>query len=225
VGGAAAIRRAVIFDLWETVVDFDPAGADAMLHAVAERLDADPDDFRRRWNALGHERYVGPIGPVLARFGVPADAVEDVKRIRLDSIRRSLVPRPGAVETLRELRRRGYRVGLLSVCSEEVERAWPESAFAGLFDAEVFSCTDGLSKPDPRAYHACCELLGVEPAAALFVGDGANDELAGAERAGLQAVLVHRVGEDPPWPEAVAWAGPRITSIPQILELVEREQR
>jgi putative hydrolase of the HAD superfamily len=213
----------VIFDLWETLVDFDPVGADAMLHAVAARLDADPDDFRRRWNAVGKERYAGPIGPVLRRFGVPEDALGDVKRIRLDSIRRSLVPRPGAVETLQELRRRGHPVGLLSVCSEEVERAWEETEFHGLFDAEVFSSTEGLAKPDARAYLACCERLGAEPADAVFVGDGANDELAGAERAGLRAVLIHREGEDPPWPGAAAWAGPRITAIPQILELLEKE--
>lgn len=215
----------MIWDLWETLVDFDPAGADEMLHAVAARLGADPGEFRRRWNAVGAARYAGPIAPVLREFGVPEDAVEDVKRIRLDSIRRSLVPRAGAVETLRELRRRGLRVGLLSVCSEEVERAWPETAFRGLFDAEVFSCTEGLAKPDPRAYLTVAKRLGVEPADALFVGDGANDELAGAERAGLRAVLIHRPGEDPPWPEVAEWEGPRITAVPQILELVRRSER
>ena len=115
---------------------------------------------------------------------------------------------------------RGLRVGLVSVCSEEVERAWPETPFHGRFDAEVFSCTAGLSKPDPRAYTSCCDALGVEPGESLFVGDGANDELAGAERAGLRAVLIHRPGEDPPWPGLGAWAGPRVTSVPEILELV-----
>ncbi|HEY6016789.1 MAG TPA: HAD family hydrolase [Gaiellaceae bacterium] len=210
----------MIFDLWETLVDFDASAAATMLHAVAERLDADPAEFRRRWDAAGHERYVGPIGPVLRRFGVPEDALEDVKRIRLDAVRRSLVPRPGVVETLRELRRRGFRLGMVSVCSEEVERAWPETAFAGLFDAEVFSCTEGLSKPDPRAYLSCCEQLGVEPSEAVFVGDGANDELAGAQRAGLRAVLIHRPGEDPHWPGLTEWDGARIDAIPQILELV-----
>lgn len=215
----------MIFDLWETLVDFDPAGADAMLQEVSARLGEEPGDFRRRWDAVGAERYAGPIAPVLERFGVPEDAIDDVKRIRLDSIRRSLVPRPGAVETLRELRRRGHALGMLSVCSEEVERAWDETAFRGLFDAEVFSCTEGLAKPDPRAYLAVTERLGVEPADAVFVGDGANDELAGAERAGLRAVLIHREGRDPPWPEAAAWEGPRITAIPQILELLDEEAR
>jgi putative hydrolase of the HAD superfamily len=217
--------RAVIFDLWETLVDFDEGGAGEMLQAVAGRIEADPEDFRRRWAELGQERYVGPVEPLLRRFGIAEEAIEDVKRIRLESIRRSLVPRPGAVETLQELRRRGLRLGMVSVCSEEVELAWPDTPFQGLFDAEVFSSTAGLAKPDPRAYLSCMERLGVEPRETLFVGDGANDELAGAERVGLHAVLIHREGEDPRWPEVAEWEGPRITSIPEILPLVRRSAR
>jgi FMN phosphatase YigB (HAD superfamily) len=58
----------------------------------------------------------------------------------------------------------------------------------------------------------------VAPSEALFVGDGANDELAGAERAGMRAILVHRPGEEPAWPEVREWPGTRITAIPDVLE-------
>ena len=55
----------------------------------------------------------------------------------------------------------------------------------------------------------------------MFVGDGANDELAGAERVGMAAVLIHRPGEDPFWPEVESFTGARVTSIPQVLEVLE----
>ena len=209
----------MIFDLWETLVDWDRGASDEMLRAVAERV-GEPEAFLRRWDAVGRRRYVRPIRDALRGVGVVEEALEDVCAIRLDYTRRVLRPRPGAVETLRELRRRGKLLGMVSVCSEEVERLWPETAFAGLFDAEVFSSTEGLAKPDPRAYLACCARLGVEPHESVFVGDGANDELAGAERAGLRAVLIHRPGEDPLWPEVRDWPGPRIDSVPGILDLV-----
>jgi len=77
-------------------------------------------------------------------------------------------------------------------------------------------------KPDPRIYYACCDALGVEPGDAVFVGDGANDELDGARRAGMQAILIHAPGQDPVWPEARTWDGPRVTSIPEVLEVLER---
>ena len=107
------------------------------------------------------------------------------------------------------------------MCTEDVERVWPESEFAGLFDAEVFSSQVGLSKPDPRIYLHCGELLGVEPGEAVFVGDGANDELAGAQRVGMGAMLIHRPGDPPLWPEVRAWDGPRVTSIPEVLEVLD----
>jgi putative hydrolase of the HAD superfamily len=208
----------VIFDLWDTLIAWDKE-ASAELSA---RLDAVVGDgFEERWRASPN-RYTAPIRTALADAGVPPEAMDEVCTLRADYVRRSLVPVAGALETLRELRRRGCRTGLITVCSEDVERLWPESAFAGLFDAEVFSSRLGVSKPDPRIYLACCERLGVEPGQAVFVGDGANDELEGARRVGMDAILVHAPGEEPFWPEARVWDGPRVTSIPEVLEVIER---
>jgi putative hydrolase of the HAD superfamily len=212
------VIRAVVFDLWETLVDWDRESATNMLHAVAGRSGLEPDEFHRRWDARDNPRYVGPIRDALRGVGVAEEAIEDVCALRLDYTRQALVPRRGVVETLRELRGRGLKVGLITVCSEDVEVVFPETELAGLFDAEVFSNAVRLSKPDPRIYLHCCELLGVEPHEAVFVGDGANDELAGARRVGMDAILIHRPGEDPPWPGLADWDGPRVTSIPGVLD-------
>lgn len=206
--------RAVIFDLWETLIDWNRE-ANARMHArVRERVGF---DFNERWNRAS-ERYTTPVRTVLAGVGVPDDAMEDVLAYRADFVRHCLVPREGAVDTLTELRARGMKVGLITVCTEDVELLWSESAFAGLFDAEIFSNAVGLAKPDPRIYLLCCEQLEVEPQEAVFVGDGANDELEGARRVGLRPILIHKPGQDPVWPEVRTWDGPRVTSIPEVLE-------
>jgi putative hydrolase of the HAD superfamily len=210
--------EAVIFDLWETLIDWDREAAALMSDRIEERTGI---GFRDRWYASPH-RYTAPVRQVLADVGVPAEAMDDVCEIRLDFVRHCLVPRAGAVETLERLREHGYRTGLITVCSEDVETLWPDSEFAGLFDVEVFSSRLGVSKPDPRIYLHCCAELGVEPSAAMFVGDGANDELEGARRVGMRAVLIHQLGQDPLWPEVREWDGPRITSIPEILEVLEQ---
>lgn len=210
--------KAAVFDLWETLIDWDPEAA----AAIAERIgELSGPDFRDRWRASAN-RYTAPIRTALTDAGVGADVLEEACAIRLEYIRRSLVPRPGAVETLRRLRARGLKVGLITVCSEDVQVLWPETEFAGLFDAEVFSSELGISKPDPRIYLHCCDLLGVEPRQAVFVGDGANDELAGARRVGMGAILITRPGEDPMWPELRTWDGPRVTSIPDVEEVLEQ---
>jgi putative hydrolase of the HAD superfamily len=139
---------------------------------------------------------------------------------RLDWTRRSLVPRPGAVPTIEALRADSHRVGLITVCSQEVADLWDVTPFGGLFDATVFSCTEGLSKPDPRIYELACERLGVEASDCLFVGDGANDELPGAERVGMTALQLRAPGE-PLTSDGEAWTGPHIEHLSEVLELTK----
>jgi putative hydrolase of the HAD superfamily len=212
----------VIFDLWDTLIDFDPVIGRAFQDRVAERLGRDPDELATLWVEGRARRESGPLHDYLLELGAEEDAAEELAALRLESTRPLLKPRPGALETLAELRRRGYLLGLITVCSEEVEELWEETPFAGLFDATVFSCSAGVRKPDPRIYRLALDELEVDPGEAIFVGDGANDELAGAERVGMRAVLIHRAGEEPQWDELRDWQGPRITTIPQILSHLDR---
>jgi HAD superfamily hydrolase (TIGR01509 family) len=208
--------RAVIFDLWETLIDWDREAAARMLADVTALVG--DEEFAERWDR-DRTRYTRPIREVLRAKGVPPASLDEICALRLEYVRHSLKPRPGVVETLRALRERGQLVGLITVCTQDVETLWDDSALSGLFDAEIFSSRVGISKPDPGIYLACCEALGVEPHEAVFVGDGANDELAGAQRVGMDAILIHPPGEGPIWPELAGWEGPRITSIPEVLAL------
>ena len=212
--------RAVIFDLWQTLIDYPGEQARELEYGWAELLAVDPEDFRARWRADRPEREVGALADSFRRLGFAEDSIAGLVTERHEFTRGAIVPREGAVETLRELRRRGYGLGLITVCSADVPAVWGESPFAGLFDSTVFSASCGLLKPDPEIYRLALAELRVRPGEAMFVGDGANDELAGAERVGMRSVLIHRVGEDPPWEEVREWAGPRITSIPEVLELL-----
>jgi len=214
------VTRAVVFDLWDTLVRFDPAKSREFSDLVAERLERDREAFDEVWREGRAQRDIGPLADYLRSIDVDEALIEELVEARRAWAKAALVPQPGVLETLAELRSRGLRTGLLSVCSDDVPAAWPETTLHGLFDTEVFSCSVGLRKPDPRIYLLTCEQLDVEPSEAIFVGDGANDELAGAERVGMRSVLIHRDGEEPIWPEAKEWSGPRITAIPQVLELL-----
>jgi putative hydrolase of the HAD superfamily len=215
------VTRAVVFDLWDTLVDFDIAGGRAFQDKVAARLGRDPEEFAALWYEGRARRESGSLRDYLLMLGANGAVADEVVTLRRESTRAMLRPRPGAVETLRELCERGLRLGLISVCSGDVPEVWDETPFVGLFDSTVFSCFVGMRKPDPRIYLLACEELGIEPAEAIFVGDGANDELAGAERVGMRAVLIHREGEEPIWEEAQDWPGPRITTIPQVMALLD----
>ena len=217
--------RAVIFDLWDTLVLYDVEHSRATERRIAERLGVDPDQFHRVWRESRSERDGGSLADSFRTVGATDELLPELHDLRRNAFREVAVPQEGVLETLRKLRERGFRLGMISVCSEEVAELWEETPFAGLFDSTVFSCSVGLRKPDPAIYRLALDELGVEANEALFVGDGANDELAGAERVGIRAVLILRPGQDEPyWEEAHGWQ-PRITSIPEVLELLGEHSR
>jgi len=146
------VTRAVLFDLWDTLVEFDVEASRAVQAQMAERLGRDPDEFQRAWDETRSMRETGPLAPSLTALGIDEALVQELVQIRTAGTRSQLVPRDGAIETLRELGERGILRGLISVCSEEVAAIWEESAFRGLFEVTVFSCVVGLAKPDPRIY-------------------------------------------------------------------------
>jgi HAD superfamily hydrolase (TIGR01509 family) len=71
---------------------------------------------------------------------------------------------------------------------EHIERIAPDLPRA-VGEAIVSSGQLRQSKPDPAAFHSCLARLGgAEPASTLFIDDNA-DNVAGARRAGLDALL------------------------------------
>jgi putative hydrolase of the HAD superfamily len=213
--------RAVIFDLWQTLVPFPTESANRMYAELAETWGADPATFHEVWIRGRRERETGPIEPhlrsIAEELGLRGD-LQAVMTMRRDWTFRSLVPRDDAVPTLEELRRRGHRLGMISACSQDVPDVWERTPFARLFDSAVFSCSVGFSKPDPRIYDFAANELGVEPGDCLFVGDGANDELPGAEQAGMTALQLRPPGE-PLTPEGERWQGRYVGRLSDVLEL------
>src|SRR5262249_55517097 len=136
-------------------------------------------------------RATGPLEPsvhaVCKQFGVDGERVQSLIDVRVNWTREVLFPRQGAVEVLDELRRRGYRLGLLRVCSEGVPRVWGHTGMAARIDEPVFSCSVGVAKPDPRIYRIAAERLGVETQECLFVDDQPAF-VEGARSAGMDAV-------------------------------------
>jgi putative hydrolase of the HAD superfamily len=71
----------------------------------------------------------------------------------------------------------------------------PELGWA--VDALVISSEVGYRKPHPSFYEAACERLGLPARRVLCVGDDLENDVRGAIRAGLSAVLLDRVGRAP----------------------------
>ena len=97
---------------------------------------------------------------------------------------------PGAIETLRALRARGVRVGILTNGPSGFQRQKLEASGLGAeVDAIAISGELGVAKPDPRAFAAALSLLGTVAQATAMVGDSLDNDVLGGLGAGLAAVV------------------------------------
>jgi len=223
--------KAVVFDLFGTLVD-SPSFVEVrdMLVRMARASGVPEEFFLRAW--MGETRVARSRGQfpdietclahICRLAGVPVEEhrIKEAVSIRLEFTKNALTPRPDALSTLVGLKELGLRCGLLSDCSPDVPLLWPQTPFASIIDAAVFSCTAGMTKPDPRIYHLVCDRLRVRPEQCLYVGDGDSQELTGARAVGMDALMIrvpydqgHRTREDD-------WKGPRIDSLSTVLSLI-----
>jgi len=94
------------------------------------------------------------------------------------------------VPTLEELRRRGYRLVVVSNANGTVRQAFRRLGLATLVDVIVDSAEEGFEKPDRRLFDAALRIAGSEHSRALHAGDIYHVDVAGARAAGLTPVLV-----------------------------------
>lgn len=102
-------------------------------------------------------------------------------------------PYPDAIPTLETLREQGYKLGLVTNAMQPMWMRDVELETYGLLpylDARVTSGDTGYMKPHPAIYQRILDMLEVEPAQAVFVGDRPENDIAGANAAGLTSVLI-----------------------------------
>ncbi|QCS41620.1 HAD family hydrolase [Natrinema versiforme] len=121
-----------------------------------------------------------------------------------ETISDSLEPLPGVESMLADLRGE-YRVGLLTNGPVRAQRDKLETlGWEDAFDAALVTGELEAGKPDPRAFEAITDALGVDPVDAVYVGDEVEADIRGATEAGMRAIQV--VLEDGSEPDSRAVA-------------------
>jgi FMN phosphatase YigB (HAD superfamily) len=83
-----------------------------------------------------------------------------------------------------------YRLGVVSNFYGNLEAVCRETGIGRHLSAAVDSVEVGRSKPDPAIFHAALERLSAGAAEAVFIGDSAARDMAGARGVGMRHVLV-----------------------------------
>jgi len=141
------------------------------------------DDFQK--NLLSEEQFWTKM---CGELNVPRPKVPSLWG---DAFRAAYLPRADMFSLVARLKKMGYKTALLSNTEVSAMRFFSQLQY-DMFDLTVFSCAEGLAKPEREIYQLTLERLKVEPAQAVFIDDRA-DYIAGAKDAGLNTILFQDV--------------------------------
>ena len=195
----------VCFDFGDTLFH-SPDGA-----TVLEEAGVPPTVARALWDkiwrdsktpeALAVKRDLSPEAHRSGWLGLFAQA--DVHRPDLSALlyervmdHSKWIPFPDSEAVLRELKRRGIRVGVVSNVAEDLRRVFAQRGWADLVDGFAHSFEHGVEKPDPELFLAACAAIGTAPGKTLVVGDHPVD--GGAVVAGCVVLLLPRTDPGEP---------------------------
>ncbi len=97
-------------------------------------------------------------------------------------------------ETLRALRARDVRLGLISNSHRCLSSFQAHFDLRGLISVTVSSSDHGVMKPNPAIFRTALDLMGVPAAEAAMVGDSLAHDVVGARQAGMRGILLARGG-------------------------------
>lgn len=102
------------------------------------------------------------------------------------------VPRPDVKETIIELHKRGYILGIIANTITETEIPdWMDSdGVTEYFKAVVLSSKVALRKPNPEIYWEAARRVGVEPSKCAYVGDNPVRDVEGTQAAGFGMMIL-----------------------------------
>lgn len=199
--------RGLLVDALDTLVELLPPAPALAARLQSQGIDLPPDaaarafateiSFYRRHHLHGRdERSLAELRlrcaevlhgalpePVQAKLPVDSLLPEMLASLRFRVL-------PGAGEALAKLRQRGLLLAVVSNWDVSLAERLEELELDGQLDAIVTSAEVGEAKPRPAVFRRALERLGLEPAAALHVGDSWELDVLGARAAGVRPVLL-----------------------------------
>jgi putative hydrolase of the HAD superfamily len=213
------VIEAVTFDFWNTIARLPPgAMSEARRRAVAAACEAGSAEVEAEliaksleevglsWErAWAEGRHLDPregAEALVRALGVEGAAREMVAEAFLGAGREvDLELAPGIGDCLGALRERGLRLGIVcdvGFTGGELLRGLLEGeGLLGHFSGWAFSDEVGHYKPASQIFEAALGMLGVEPAAAMHVGDLRRTDVAGATALGMRTARYRGLNDDP----------------------------
>jgi len=175
--------------------------------------------YRKRLRESSRESLLDDvIADVLESLGFKSEAFMGAIKEAVDYglSTRSVKWYPDALLVLSILRKRGYKLGLISNTHWRFLGSF-RTEIEKTFDVVTLSYEHGYAKPHPSIFLATIKKLGVEANRCLHVGDDPTADVQGARNVGMKTAFIKRTNLE-------ADADVVVKSLRQLLELLNREQ-
>ncbi len=202
--------QAIIFDRGNTLVQFGEtdydAGQKVILASVrrpktidAAALDRFEDEFFERLDFYRKhanlECNLLHYYELMARyFGIQFDKPHEELCRRYHFVAERISIMPGAQHVLAELKRAGFRLGLVTNTSlphSIIVEEFKQLALYDYFDTVVCSSEIVFRKPDRAMFEVALRALKVSPEEAMFVGDDYHADIIGAHKVGMKTAWLN----------------------------------
>ena len=206
--------KAVFFDLYHTLVTYDPPQEELEAGILQELgVDVQPaalrgpivaaDEFiyneiaRRPLSHRSREEklalYMQYQETVLREAAVPYDTKLVMGLLgKMQQTQMNLVLFDDVAPTLTELKKRGLIMGLISNIEQDIDETLTRLGLPSWLEIVVTSQDAGANKPQPEIFLEALKRAGVQPAEALYIGDQYQVDVLGANGAGMKGILLDR---------------------------------
>lgn len=143
------------------------------------------DGFQK--GAIGEDEFWGKI---CRELNVPKT---NISSLWAEAFEAAYVQRDDMFSMAAWLRENGYRTAVLSNTEVPAMQHFHKQRY-DMFDVSVFSCHEGVKKPDREIYELMLEKLGSHPEQAIFIDDK-QEYIDGAKEIGINTILFQDINQ------------------------------
>ena len=129
---------------------------------------------------------------------------------------------PEVPDVLRELKVRGYELGVISNFDTRFFKIFRELNLDQYFDSITISSLAGSAKPSPKIFKYALDQHALDPDEAIYIGDSIKEDMEGARQAKILGILVDREKGDDDGKNNVI---KHLNQVPEILEKIKSRNR
>jgi len=185
--------ESVIFD-WGGVLINDPAPG--LMQYCTKALCVANEDYIKAHSKFADDFHKGLIcedtfwEQICSELNVPKP---DIPSLWAEAFEAAYIPRNDMFSMAASLQENGYRTAILSNTELPAMQYFLQQRY-DMFDVLVFSCAEGVKKPDRKIYELTLEKLGSLPEQSVFIDDN-PEYINGAKEVGINTVLFQSVGQ------------------------------